>query len=213
MTCSPRTRSAAPPIPLVSPPSWQGWPGSSSGSRCARLRRACRRCARPRRRMAGWRWTGCAPGPGGSSSATARRVACVWAAPAGADIPDSMSLDTLPGDLAAAATALLAALTGEQRDLAALPFSDDAARRWLEYRPEARPGACIAGLSGPARKAAHVLLATALSEHAFAQAMTIIGLEEVLDRREGGRRGRHSGDYWVAVFGEPGGADPWSLRF
>jgi hypothetical protein len=124
-----------------------------------------------------------------------------------------MSLDTLPGELAAAASGLLAALTGEQRELAALPFGDDAARRWLEYRPEPRPGACIAGLSLPARKAAHVLLATALSEHAFAQAMTIIGLEEVLDRREQGRRGRHSGDYWVAVFGEPGGADPWSLRF
>jgi hypothetical protein len=124
-----------------------------------------------------------------------------------------MSLDTLPGDLAAAATALLAALTGEQRELAALPFGDDAARRWLEYRPEPRPGACIAGLSGPGRKAAHVLLATALSEHAFAQAMTIIGLEEVLDRREGGRNGRHSGDYWVAVFGDPADGQPWSWRF
>jgi len=124
-----------------------------------------------------------------------------------------MTAHDLPGQMRSAATALLGALTGEQRALAALPFTDDAARRWLEYRPERRPGACIAGLSVTARKAAHRLLSTALSEHAYAQAMTIIALEEVLDRREGWRHGRHSNDYWVAVFGGPGDGDPWSWRF
>jgi hypothetical protein len=68
-------------------------------------------------------------------------------------------------------------------------------------------------LSVPARKAAHRLLATVLSEHAYAQAMTVVALEEVLDRREGWHRGRHSGDYWVNVFGDPAGAGPWSWRF
>jgi hypothetical protein len=67
--------------------------------------------------------------------------------------------------------------------------------------------------SPAARKAAHRLLATALSEHAFAQAMVITALEEVLDLRERGRVGRHSGDYWVSVFGEPAADDPWSWRF
>lgn len=112
-----------------------------------------------------------------------------------------------------AAAALLAALDGPQRELAALPFADDAARRWLEYRPEPRPGACIAGLTVPARKAAHRLLATGLSEHAYAQAMSIIALEEVLDRKESWQRGRHSGDYWVTVFGDPASDGPWSWRF
>ena len=70
------------------------------------------------------------------------------------------------------------------------PFTDDAARRWLEYRPRHRPGACIAGLGVTAAKAAHRLLATGLSEHAYAQAMSIVSLEEVLDRREGWRRGQ-----------------------
>jgi hypothetical protein len=128
--------------------------------------------------------------------------------------------DTMPlaGEMAAAAADLLAALTPEQRAAAARPFGDDAARRWLEYRPEPRPGLCIAEIGLPARKAAHRLLATGLSGHAFAQAMAIAGLEEVLDRREEGRRGRHSGDYWVAVFGDPARADrgsgePWSWRF
>jgi hypothetical protein len=115
--------------------------------------------------------------------------------------------------MSGAATALLATLSEDQRKLAARPFTDDAARRWLEYRPRRRPGACIAELSLPARKAAHRLLATALSDHAYAQAMSIIALEEVLDRQEGWRRGRHSGDYWVNIFGDPETADPWGWRF
>lgn len=113
----------------------------------------------------------------------------------------------------AAATAFLRELDDEQRELAALSFGNDAARRWLDYRPIRRPGACLAQLTIPARKAAHRLLATGLSEHCFAQAMVIAGLEEVLDLREGGVLGRHSGGYFVAVFGDPVGDDAWSWRF
>jgi hypothetical protein len=124
-----------------------------------------------------------------------------------------MTADSLPGQMRSVATSLLAALDEEQRSLAGRPFADEGARRWLEYRPEHRPGACLAHLNGTARKAAHRLLATGLSEHAFAQAMGIIALEEVLDQREGGRLGRHSDDYWVNVFGDPAGDEPWSWRF
>ncbi len=112
-----------------------------------------------------------------------------------------------------AARGLLAALDDEQLSLAARRFDDVAARRWIEYRPESRPGACLSDMDTPARKAAHRLLATALSPHAYAQAMAIIALEEVLDRREGWRRGRHSNDYWVTVFGDPARDDAWSWRF
>jgi hypothetical protein len=104
------------------------------------------------------------------------------------------------GDTAAqmrqAATALLREFDDEQREVAALSFGNDAARRWLEYRPNRRPGACLAMLTVPARKAAHRLLATGLSEHCFAQAMVIAGLEEVLDLQERGALGRHTG--WPA---------------
>src|SRR5580698_514204 len=124
-----------------------------------------------------------------------------------------MAADGLSGPMRSAALALLAALDDEQRALAAQPFEDDAARRWLEYRPRHRPGACIAHLRETPRKAAHRLLATGLSEHAYAQAMSIIALEEVLDRQEQWRRGRHSNDYWVSVFGDPAGDAPWSWRF
>ncbi|HEY1617882.1 MAG TPA: DUF3500 domain-containing protein [Streptosporangiaceae bacterium] len=127
---------------------------------------------------------------------------------------ESPAGESLAAQMRTAASALLGSLDDErQRAAAALPFGGDDARRWLEYRPRPRPGACLAGLSVQSRKAAHRLLATGLSEHAYASAMVIEGLEEVLDRREGWRRGRHSGDYYVAVFGEPGGAGPWSWRF
>jgi len=124
-----------------------------------------------------------------------------------------MSGDSLAGQMRAAALSLLAGLDEKQRALAARPFADDAARRWLEYRPRRRPGACLAELSGAARKAAHRLLSAGLSEHAYAQAMSIVALEEVLDRKEQWRRGRHSGDYWVSVYGDPGDDQPWSWRF
>jgi hypothetical protein len=124
-----------------------------------------------------------------------------------------MTGESLAAQMRAAAAALLGSLDDDPQRAAALHFEEADARRWLEYRPRPRPGACLAGLSGPARKAAHRLLATGLSEHAYAAAMIIESLEEVLDRREGWRRGRHSGDYYVAVFGEPGGGEPWSWRF
>jgi hypothetical protein len=124
-----------------------------------------------------------------------------------------MATGSVSEQMRSAARALLRAMDDEQRAQAALPFGDDAARRWLEYRPSWRPGACLALLDPAARKAAHRLLATGLSDRAYAQAMAIIALEEVLDRQECWQRGRHSGDYWVSVFGAPAADQPWSWRF
>ena len=111
------------------------------------------------------------------------------------------------------AAALLRELDDGQRKLVALEFGDDAARRWIEYRPEPRPGGRLALMSVAARKAAHRLLAAALSEHCFAQAMAIVALEEVLDLQEKRTMNRHSGDYFVSVFGNPAADDVWSWRF
>jgi Protein of unknown function (DUF3500) len=124
-----------------------------------------------------------------------------------------MTVSTVSEQMRSAAMTLLRAMDDEQRAQAALPFGDEPARRWLEYRPHPRPGACLALLDPAARKAAHRLLATGLSDRAYAQAMAIIALEEVLDRRERWQHGRHSGDYWVSVFGAPAADEPWSWRF
>ncbi|MGA4728536.1 DUF3500 domain-containing protein [Micromonospora taraxaci] len=121
--------------------------------------------------------------------------------------------DPLPEQMRSASIALLAALDLAARDDAVHPFDDESARRWLEYRPRPRPGVSLAAMDVAGRKAAHRLLATALSPSAYAQAMAIIALEEVLDRAEDWQRGRHSADYWVAVFGDPARDDRWAWRF
>ncbi|WP_176985200.1 DUF3500 domain-containing protein [Asanoa ishikariensis] len=116
--------------------------------------------------------------------------------------------DTLADSMTSAATELIS-LVGPP-----LPFPfDDDGRRWIEYRPHTRPGVSLASLEVPARKAAFRLLATGLSPHAYAQALAIVSLEEVLDRSEGYVRGRHLNDYWVSIFGTPGSVDPWTWRF
>lgn len=125
-----------------------------------------------------------------------------------------MAADDLAARMRSAALALMATLDDEQRALAARPFTAADARRWLEYRPEYRPGACLDGFTNAARKAAHRLLATGLSESAYAQAMGIVALEETLDRLEGWVNARHSNDYWVSVYGDPAAAgEPWGWRF
>ncbi len=111
-----------------------------------------------------------------------------------------------------AAVGFLTGLTDGQRELAQRPAADRA-RRWLEYRPRPRPGVCLADLDPAARKAAHRLLATGLSPHAYAQAMAVTALEEVLDRQEGWARGRHSNDYRAVVYGDPAADTAWSWRF
>ena len=58
-----------------------------------------------------------------------------------------MADDSVAAQMRSAATVLVKALDAEQHELAVHPFADDAARRWLEYRPEPRPGACLADLS------------------------------------------------------------------
>jgi hypothetical protein len=110
------------------------------------------------------------------------------------------------------ARALLGGLDEAQRADAVRSFDDERDRRWIEYRPHPRAGLSLADMGPDTRKAAHRLLATALSPPAYAQAMAVVALEEVLDRQEGWQRGRHSEDYRIVVFGTPGD-DRWGWRF
>lgn len=110
-----------------------------------------------------------------------------------------------------ASKALLAGIPAGERHRACFPFTGPARTQWT-YLPGPRPGIPLSDLATPARKAAHRLLASALSRSAFAQAVTIMALEEVLDIDEQGRRGRHSNGYHVAIFGALGD-DAWAWRF
>jgi hypothetical protein len=117
-----------------------------------------------------------------------------------------------------AAGRFLAALDPAQRAAATISF-DDAERVSWHYTPSPYPrrGLSLAEMDRSQAKAAHRLLARGLSAAAYARVAAIVALEDVLDEREGGRRGRHAGDYWMAVFGDVpatgAGGGPWGWRF
>ncbi len=118
-----------------------------------------------------------------------------------------------------AAVALLASLHGDQRSIARRPFGDVAERtRWF-YTPTDHGGLPLSGMDAAQQRLAHQLVRSGLSAGGYGTVTTIIGLENVLDANEGWRvtvgrqRGRDPGLYFVRVFGDPGGAEPWAWRF
>lgn len=125
----------------------------------------------------------------------------------------------LAGRMADAAAALLASLDPRQLEDAAWPMADaDERQRWF-YTPTDHGGLPLSSMQPRQQRLAFRLLATGLSTAGYVTATTIIGLENVLDHVEGwsaswGReRGRDPGLYYVRVFGDPAGSDPWSWRF
>jgi hypothetical protein len=114
--------------------------------------------------------------------------------------------------LVAAAANFVDTLDDTQRSKALLSFDETSRRDWA-YTPSERTGVPLWTLSRTQTKAAFRLLAVMVAPPAFARATAIIALEEVLDQLEGGRGDRrHSGDYWLAVFGRPS-SEPWGVRF
>ena len=125
--------------------------------------------------------------------------------------------------MADAARSWLDSLDAGQRRIAsgAVP-GDDAAdadrRRWF-YTPVDHGGLTLHEQRPAQQQAAMRLVASGLSTAGFVTVATTIGLENVLDHAEGfgnrpdRERGRDPGLYYLRVFGEPGGAEPWGWRF
>jgi hypothetical protein len=124
--------------------------------------------------------------------------------------------------MAAAAADWLASLEPAQRARACFPFPADEERTRWYYTPTERGGLPLAEMGPVSQRLAHRLVASGLSEGGYATAATVMGLENVLDAREGWRRGYdgravpHRGRdpqlYFVSVFGDPGeGAWGWRV--
>lgn len=111
--------------------------------------------------------------------------------------------------LAERAEDLLGAL-GRMADEAVLDFDDPRRTSWT-YLPGPRPGVALAEMHRSAAVAVERLVGALLMPTFHARTTAIRGLEDPLDLREGGRGRRHLGDYWVALFGEPG-QDAWGWR-
>ncbi|MGY1632477.1 DUF3500 domain-containing protein [Geodermatophilus sp. SYSU D01186] len=127
------------------------------------------------------------------------------------------------GRMAAAATAWLASLDPGQRDLArrpgpvAGPSAERERVRW-HYVPTDHGGLPLGAQRPLQQSLAMELVSTGLSTAGYVTVCAVLGLENVLDRAEGfPRRGgreryRDPGLYYLRVFGEPGGTDPWGWR-
>ncbi|MGH3438837.1 MAG: DUF3500 domain-containing protein [Sciscionella sp.] len=121
--------------------------------------------------------------------------------------------------MARAATNWLDSLRPAQREHAVRPWPSERERlRWY-YTPTDHGGLPIGQMVPDQQRMALRLVSTGLSRPAYVTTCTIMGLENVLDQVEGwqvdwGReRGRDPGLYYLRVFGEPGGSEPWSWRF
>jgi hypothetical protein len=142
----------------------------------------------------------------------------------GTDAARELAAREVAARMAAAAAAWLDALDPAQRAVAVgrapSPDADsDAERRRWFYTPTDHGGLTLGAQRPAQQRLAHQLVATGLSTAGYVTVATIIGLDNVLDQVEGwtvdwGRdRGRDPGLYYLRVFGEPGGAEPWGWRF
>jgi Protein of unknown function (DUF3500) len=125
--------------------------------------------------------------------------------------------------MAEAARAWLDLLDDGQRRAAAgeVPSGgagDSERRRWF-YTPTDHGGLTL-HQQGPAQqRAAMRLVSSGLSTPGYVTVATTMGLENILDRAEGfvarfdRERGRDPGQYYLRVFGVPGGSQPWGWRF
>ena len=116
------------------------------------------------------------------------------------------------------AVAFVDSLTADQRRVAQWPFPADDERRLWFYTPTDHGGLTLHEMSPAQQRAAHRLLASGLSRAGYVTAATIIGLDNILDHVEGWTiefaraRGRDPMMYYVRVFGDPAGTEPWGWR-
>lgn len=108
---------------------------------------------------------------------------------------------------------LLDAVPDDKRTALNYPFTATELRHRWTYVPRIRAGLTFADLDRNCRKAVHKLLATVLSPRAYAQAATIMALEDVLDHAEQHQLDRHQTDYWIVLFGDPATEPSWGWRF
>ena len=110
----------------------------------------------------------------------------------------------------AAAKALIAALSDEQRAKIQIPFDSEERMNW-QFVPIARKGLPLKEMTEPQRKVAFELLKTGLSASGYTKAETIRSLENVL-RAQSGSATRDPELYFFSIFGDPDGAS-WGWRY
>lgn len=117
-------------------------------------------------------------------------------------------------EMAGAARNFLAALTDEQRAVAAFEFKADERENW-HFVPKERKGITVGSLKPAQQNLAFALLSTGLSPRGFNKATTIMSLEQILQDIEGPTR-RFPRDpqlYHISIFGTPDAKGTWGWRY
>lgn len=155
-------------------------------------------------------------------AAAAALVACSDAKPetapsrsAATTVVDAPGPGTSPS--AAAAPTFLSTLGDRQRSDALMAFDDKERTRWT-YLPRYRAGIPLKEMDARQRVAAFAVLGTGLSARGTRIARGIVDLEDTLGGLElagGNLLGlrRDPELYYLAIFGQPGGTQPWGWRF
>jgi len=118
-----------------------------------------------------------------------------------------------PADpIAKRARAFLDALAPGPRKRASAPFADPGREDW-HYVPRRRRGVSLGELGERQRAALEALLKAALSDAGHEKAKGVVTLEGVLVELGADPEFRDPGLYFVRVFGEPGGDEPWGFSF
>ena len=121
--------------------------------------------------------------------------------------------------MAERAMAFIESLDAAQRAVAVHRFDDGVERQRWFYTPTDHGGVPLSALRPAQQRLVFQLLATGMSRAGYVTVSTIVGLDNVLDAVEGfvatwGReRGRDPGLYYLRIFGDPAGSDPWAWRF
>ncbi|MBI2929783.1 MAG: DUF3500 domain-containing protein [Verrucomicrobia bacterium] len=115
-------------------------------------------------------------------------------------------------EMAEAAHNFLAALAPEQRAKATFEWKDDERLNW-HFIPRARKGIPFKEMTPAQRPLAHALLSTGLSQRGYAQATTIMSLEQILLELEQGKGPTRDPElYFVSIFGQPDEQGTWGWR-
>jgi hypothetical protein len=130
----------------------------------------------------------------------------------------AQSPNSVTSRIVAGANAFLTSLDEGQRSKVVFNFNDAAQRtRWsnLPTTMVQRAGLKMGDLTGPQKKAAMDLLATALSKRGYDKVLAIVEGDEALKNASGGRGGAMFGRdlFYISFLGKPSLKDPWMLQF
>lgn len=130
--------------------------------------------------------------------------------------PTGASARQLVQRMGEAAEHFLAALSTDQRATAQLDFANQEERTTWHYTPTPRQGLPFTEMDRKQQRLAQALIMTGLSRGGYNTATTIMGLETLLDAKEGFSAQiwwRDSRLYHLTIFGTPDDRAPWGWRF